>query len=477
MTDSAIGAPKPVAAVPVAAAPPAAQTTVVPAPASPSDGMAEARAFLTTLVAPSPGPRPAAPKKTAKPLVEVELRLSVGPRQKAAPTAAPESNKFSGPLFDFTSDFASYKKHLTSVSPQFNLQQKVAFLTQVGSIMTTAAAHKAADNSVTSEQIYGAVKNWNPAPGDCGPSAKFLADLAGALGLQDAGVHEVNWQVGGAAVAHDVVHFRDPNTGEFWVLNYSQAFNTHQKTMEGMIDVTSQMFGLVQTSADVFSAPGRVHNYMPRLTRYLRDRIDAAADKDGAPIQLKLGNREQALSAKWGGRIVGDLTGRVFALGNQYSTADGPYRMAAAGVASEISEKNPVALAGLNRDVFKLSGVALSEVGFNASLQVGTQVMGAPNLSRDIVRDSPGTTQKESSAFANAKLGVFARFDRLTLKLTYSQYNFTLSESQSTNAYTEAQPGADFALSRSVTLAAQRNLYIGADEPSATLFGVHTRFD
>jgi hypothetical protein len=255
--------------------------------------------------------------------------------------------------------------------------------------------------------------------GICRDIHAFLRDLATALGFTDAGLHGGNakdYKTGGTA-AHVIAHFRDPETGEFYVLDYDKIINTHEKSLTRAVDVSTTVMGTFSGATYVESKPGVMHVYQPLASRWVGQQLESQTGfantptafatpgyappqtKERSVLTLRLGNREQTVGAE-----VGTPNTKAFFLHSAYDASNGHYQIDAIGVAGQV---------GANWR----SDRRFTEIGYAVSAYAGGMRIATPILSPE--SDSVGQTDSHLYGFLGTKAAGYARIGPVTGKLEF----------------------------------------------------------
>ena len=253
------------------------------------------------------------------------------------------------------------------------------------------------------EQLFQNARNSGANGGVCRDISTYLAEVAKALGFENVGTHTGLDGKGNQAGAHVVAHFRDPSTGEYYMQNYSNIFDTHQKSLPAALDVSTRIMGSLTGVSFVESIPGQVHQYVPRTARWVNQQIEAFAkpQEDPAYITAKISNREQTLGLQLQKRLDSNKVLKGFFLRSDVQSSEGPIRLDAIGVSGEI-QKNT-----------NLSQKLLNEVGYSAAGHFGYLELTNSQMNPE----RPGSDQKRKSVFVAVDLKGYARINRLTGKL------------------------------------------------------------
>lgn len=215
----------------------------------------------------------------------------------------------------------------------FSQDEKLLLLSMVGSRLSDGYSATGKENKDINSVYLNAVRSGSEG-GVCGDIHKLLGEVAKNLGFEAVGRHTGQWQQDldkDNAGGHAILHFRDPKTGEYYIQNYSQLYNTKQKTLQGAVDVSEKVLGVLTGQSYVEGRPGKLHEYVPATAQWVQDQIKNAAQfKNGQSVfTLKQGEHERTLAFQVGGQNV-----KGFMLSSRVNTDEGTYQLDAAGVST-----------------------------------------------------------------------------------------------------------------------------------------------
>ncbi|WP_413942808.1 hypothetical protein [Bdellovibrio sp. HCB-162] len=280
-------------------------------------------------------------------------------------------------------------------------EEKLLFLSMLGSRLSNGYSETGKENKNLESVYQNAVKAAKEG-GVCGDIHKLLGEVAKNLGFEAVGRHNGQWQqdltkdnTGG----HAILHFRDPKTGEYYVQNYSQIYNTKQKSLQSAVDVSSKVLGVLTGTQYVESRPGKLHEYVPATAQWVQDSIEGVArfKPDSAALTVRASQNEQTISAQFGSDSV-----KGFMLGTKVMTDEGTYRLEAAGVSARTGTS------------IVTDGMLVDEVRATAEVYGGALKISAPGY------DAMTRTFKEgerSSLFFGSHLKGEARINDTTGKI------------------------------------------------------------
>ncbi|QDK38203.1 hypothetical protein [Bdellovibrio sp. NC01] len=216
-----------------------------------------------------------------------------------------------------------------------NLQheEKLLLLSMVGSRLSSGYSSTGKENKDINSVYMNAVKAGSEG-GVCGDIHKLLGEVAKNLGFEAVGRHTGQWQQNldkDNAGGHAILHFRDPKTGEYYVQNYSQVYNTRQKTLQSAVDVSTKVLGVLHGQTYVESRPGKLHEYVPATAQWVENQIKGVAGfkPDASVATVKIGEHEKTLALQMGTENI-----KGFMLSSRVNTDEGTYQLDAAGLAT-----------------------------------------------------------------------------------------------------------------------------------------------
>ncbi|WP_413568122.1 hypothetical protein ACLWBD_10325 [Bdellovibrio sp. HCB117] len=296
--------------------------------------------------------------------------------------------------------------HKSGVS--FNHEEKLLLLSMIGSRLSAGYSATGTENK-NLEAVYQNAVRQQKEGGICGDIHRVLGEVAKSLGFEAVGHHNGQWQqnldkdkVGG----HAILHFRDPKTGEYYVQNYSQLYNTKQKTLQSAVDVSSKILGVLTGTQYVESRPGKVHEYVPATSQWVQESIKGVAlfKPDQSAFTVRASNNEQTIAVQMGTKTV-----KGFMLGTQVRTDEGTYRLEAAGLSARTG-------ASIISD-----GKLIDEVKVTAETYGGALRLTAPGFDRMTNTFKDG---ERSTLFFGSDLKGSARINNTTGKVELSTSTF-----------------------------------------------------
>jgi len=313
-------------------------------------------------------------------------------------------------------------------------EEKLLLLSMIGSRLSGGYSVTGTENKNLEAVYQNAVKAAREG-GVCGDIHNLLGEVAKSLGFEAVGRHNGQWQqdlskdnTGG----HAILHFRDPKTGEYYVQNYSQIFNTKQKNLPSAVDVSSKVLGVLTGTQYVESRPGKLHEYVPATSQWVQDRIEGVArfKPDSSALTIKVGQNEQTLAAQFGNDSV-----KGFMLGTKVMTDEGAYRLEAAGVSARTGTS------------IITDGMLVDEVGATAEVYGGALKISAPGFDANTGTFREG---ERNTLFFGSNLKGTARINDTTGKLEVNTVNLDLrpafgdqTKSVTSGTRTEMKAGVD----------------------------------
>jgi hypothetical protein len=303
----------------------------------------------------------------------------------------------------------SLKESLTIVreaSVNMNFHQKLLLMSYLGEKFSNCYNYNMKlPTYVDKEKAWQSAQQNGSECGMCNNIHSILGDYAQAANLGDVEVGAFSdlWAYQGKAengAAHVALRFKNPETGEFYIQNYSGIYSTGQKTLVAAMDTAERLLGSMAGTMYVESnrADGSVRNHLfvPAVGRATNDMIrrGATIGQDGVQVSAVLGNREQSFfgsyqTEKGPGKTRGWLNS------SRFVTDDGSqFEITTAGVAvggtASTKEKKGVfdemslGAAGLfgmtNVNVPSLDPTLNGAAVSRTSLAVGAEVVGSARI-------------------------------------------------------------------------------------------------
>ena len=367
------------------------------------------------------------------------------------------------PLADFPAA-ANFQDAISIVrkhASKLTRDEKLVFLNRLGVDLAKGYDHGVADSNAfgqktSMDQLFNNLRTSGTNGGVCRDISSYLAEMARALGFQNVGTHTgLAGDTAQKSGAHVVSHFRDPESGEYYMQNYGKLFNTHQKTLQGAVDVSTRVMNSLSGVSYVESLPGKVHQYTPKMSRWAQGQINAVAErqKDPAFVTAKISDRETTLGFQYQvqgkGNTGAEKMTKAFFLRSEVDTNEGPVRLQAIGVAGELS-----------RNV-KLSQSVLDEVGYIAKGQFGYLEI----RDRQVDPDADMVERKRRNAFLGGNVVGKARINQVTGKLELDAKVLDLWTKTSVGApmsgiENKLVPSVEYRLAKPVTVEVGRALEI-----------------
>jgi len=293
---------------------------------------------------------------------------------------------------------------LKQQSKTLTTNEKLLYLSMLGSRLSSGY-EASGKTSRSLEDTFQNMVNSGKEGGICGSIHEYLSRAATALGFESSGLGSSNWQKVGASKKDDgnhyIAYFKDPATGRYYSQNYSRIIDTGQKTIQGAVDVATQVLAPLTGVSSVESKPGTFHMYVPSTARWVEQQLSHGTNFNpgDATLSLQVGNVDRQISAQVTKGLAPHVHVKGFAVHSEYKAQDGSYGLDAAGFAAEKKQSFGPALGGLVDDVNVAGRV------FGGLLQVS-----APDpLSNDI--------RTRTNLFAGTEAQGTARINQFTGKL------------------------------------------------------------
>jgi hypothetical protein len=294
--------------------------------------------------------------------------------------------------------------YLTKATAGFSLNQKLLVLSELGNKLSAGYSSTVTENKNMNSVYMNAVNGLRQG-GICGDIHKLLGEAAQAMGFTDIGRQSGTWQQDlskDEAEGHAILHFKDPKTGTYYIQNYSQIYDTKEKTLQGATDVASKMIGVLPGVSYVESAPGKIHSYVPATAQWVKDQIGKAGNfnPDSSALTVKIGTNEQTVAAQVGSDHI-----KGFMMGSQVNTKDGVYRVEAVGISTKGEVKK------------ELQSKIIDEVGASVQAYGGGLKVTAPAY--DSTKEQFSTGDR-SALFYNVDAKGTARINSVTGKIEFT---------------------------------------------------------
>lgn len=299
------------------------------------------------------------------------------------------------------SSLADALKQAKAAGGTLSHDEKLLLLSMVGSRLSDGYSADGKEIKDINSVYLNAVKAGS-AGGICGDIHKLLGDLATSLGFEAVGRHTGQWQQDLSkdnAGGHAILHFRDPKTGEYYVQNYSQVYNTRQKNLQSAVDVSTKVLGMISAQSYVESRPGKTHEYVPATAQWVQEQIKSAADfKAGSSVMtLKAGLNEKTFAVQLGNE---NLKG--FVMSSRVNTNDGTYQVDVAGLSNRAEYSK------------ELKDRMLDEVKVTSEAYGGALRLSAPGFNATTKKFEQG---QRNTLFFGANLKGTARINNTTGKI------------------------------------------------------------
>lgn len=332
------------------------------------------------------------------------------------------STSFGTPASGFTESVKSFDqaiKFLSSQKDKFSTPEKLALLSMIGSKLSAGYSSTTTQNP-NLEALFQNAKKGLKDGGICGDIHTYVSKAAEALGFEAVGIHSGKWFKDLSikeGAGHAISHFRDPKTGEYYMQNYSNIYNTKQKNLQDAVDVSTRILGPLTGASDVTSRPGVVHIYVPKTAEWIKSKIESQAlsPVDDPIVTLKISNKEQTIGVQIGNRTTaGDIKG--FFVHSTVPVGNDKYSMDAIGASlkGEVSRE--------------IEDSVIDQIGLSTYAYGGLMQMQAPVI-RPEGETEIGTAQ---NGFMGAGIKGTARINKTTGKLEFNYKSIDL-KSQTTD--------------------------------------------
>ncbi len=182
--------------------------------------------------------------------------------------------------------------------------------------------------------------------GICGSVATMFAALAKSFGFEDAGTHSLVWNSSDkralrGRASHVVAHFRDPQTGHYWLQNYDTLIDTGSTALQDALNLSTLLHSPFVAGSEVESE-GTMHYFRPRPALWTERKLREYS-APGSALRVGLGNIEESLDAHYGlstdlasHRASANIGLNTFAGLAKFHASEGTYSIGAAGLSSTI---------------------------------------------------------------------------------------------------------------------------------------------
>jgi hypothetical protein len=305
--------------------------------------------------------------------------------------------KFDG---ESANQFKDVLLKLNSRSSLLTTEQKLLVLKEAGGRLSNGY-DETITNQKNSESVFENSKNYQKKGGICGDIHNYLSQMASELGFDNVGTHIIKWSKDPSKnVGHIVTHFRDPQSGKYYIQNYQTLVATNAYDLATAVDTSTKIQGVLTSISMVEGRPGVFHAYTPEISRWIYSQVDKLlgepthlskliieAGVDGAYLGLKLSTQVAQ----------GQVSG--FALGKVESTESGKYQVGIIGVELKQSADSLIAK--------KMT------IGFKSSSRMGLLHIETPAWSEVSTTQTHGS----SSMYYDIKAVGFAKVNQSTAEI------------------------------------------------------------
>lgn len=215
--------------------------------------------------------------------------------------------------------FQDSLKYLHRVQPELTEKQKLAILSYLGSYLNNGYSQTTTNQSDL-EAVFQNLKNYGNEGGICGDIHQYLTKVQQSLGFRDSMIVSTNWKRGNIKSddgnGHFVSVFKNPQTGQFYIQNYSGIFATNKYSIVDAVDLVTRIYSPLMSVSNLSFDGEKFYNYVPEFTRYVFQSLNDLMNQDGNRIvqiqasqfqnQLKLAYRKQLKQARIGFHLIQD---------------------------------------------------------------------------------------------------------------------------------------------------------------------------
>lgn len=226
---------------------------------------------------------------------------------------------------------------LRKQAPGMSTDEKLLYLSMLGS--TLSNGYEGTGKQVRNLQdTFSNAANNGTQGGICGSIHEYLDQAAKALGFESPGITSGHWDPYGN---HFVAVYKDPKTGHFYTQNYSRIVDTGKTTVQGAIEVTTQILSPLTGISYAETRPGTFHAYVPGTSSWVQQQINQGTNMNpgNAIISVDAGNLDSQVSIQLQKEIAPDSKVKAFAIHSVYNAPDGKYGLDAVGVAATSEKK------------------------------------------------------------------------------------------------------------------------------------------
>lgn len=216
--------------------------------------------------------------------------------------------------------------------------EKLTFVSWLGADL--ARGYDLSGPSASSQQVFSNWQNRGTQGGVCGPIHSVVAIAARSLGFSDAstGTHTTRW-----GAAHVLAHLQDPETREYYLVNYGEVIRTGAKDLPTAIAMSQFIWGPQNPTSLVFAGDNRVVLLELPFGSWMRHALADVAWRSGSAVDIALGPFERNASARIE-KVVGRTGWAAFYGNTSYSNANMAVTMATTGISMRVREAWPVAV-------------------------------------------------------------------------------------------------------------------------------------
>jgi hypothetical protein len=246
-------------------------------------------------------------------------------------------------------------------SPRLSTKEKLLILKEVGARLSALYDYSLQNQNGPNDLFLNA-RGYGSRGGICGDIHHYLSEVANALGFQDAGTHTLQWFKNEQGVGHFVSHFKDPETGKYFIQNYTTIVATNAKNLATAVDVSTRIHGPLTNLSLVEGRPGIFHAYTPDVAQWIYGQVDRLLSdknkKSKVIIELSPENKYIGLKLVSSSQI-GMISG--FVLSDQQQSDSGRYQVSIIGIelSNNFEKSHPNGVKTGTSSFVRIGGVSL----------------------------------------------------------------------------------------------------------------------
>lgn len=310
---------------------------------------------------------------------------------------------------------------LKKQAPAMSTDEKLLYLSMLGS--TLSNGYEATGKTVRNFQdTFTNAENGGTQGGICGSIHEYLDQAAKALGFKSPGITSGHWDPYGN---HYVAVYKDPKTGHFYTQNYSRIVDTGKTTVQGAVDVATQILSPLTGATGVETLPGVFHAYVPSTASWVQQQINKGTNFNpgNAIISVDAGNLETQVSLQLQKQVDANSKVKAFAIHSVYNAPDGRYGLDAVGVAGTSEAKLGPAFDNM-----------IDEINIAGKAYGGYAQTSDPN-------PQTGLQQTRNNFFMGAEEKLTARIDQVTGSISLGGHTIDFKKLPDASASGEIRAG------------------------------------